>query len=108
MDVILEPRQGQIPIGSLKEPGVRLRMPNQTVPHGLYVVVLAERDQSFGLRPVPGVLLRVHRPRLHRVFGRNDVELRFDEVQFSRREFVRRAEVQRRADEEHILARFPQ
>ena len=29
MDVILEPRQRQIPIGSLKEPGVRLRVPNQ-------------------------------------------------------------------------------
>ena len=86
--------------------GVRLRMPGQAVPHGPDVVVLAERDECFGLRPVPGVLLRVHWTGLHRVLGRNDVELRFDEVQLSRRELVRRAEIQRRADEEHILARF--
>jgi hypothetical protein len=55
MNVILEPRQRHIALGTLKEPGVRLRMPDQAVPDGLDVVVLAERDECFGLRPVPGI-----------------------------------------------------
>ena len=104
MNVIPESREHQIAIGILKEPRIRLRMPNQTVSHCLDVVVLAEIDQRFRLGPVPGVFLRVHWTGFHRVLGSDYVELRFDQIQFHWIEFVRCAEIQRRANQKDVLA----
>ena len=83
-------------------------MPHQAMTNGLETIALTEGGQSLGLRPVPGILLRMNRAGFHGIFGCDDVELGLDQVQLRRVEFVRCAEIQRRADEQDVLKRILQ